>query len=665
MPIPTLKCVINFSTGASFGATLVLNSPTVGLLDTNVLGDAASVIVDVTNRIQAARTNRGRSPLTETFNTGTASIQIADQNGDFDPTNPTSPYAGLLQPLRKITLTAVHPTTLIEYPVFAGYITGYQYTQSRDTGTVSYTIINAVDGFMLMNLASLTTVAGTSAGELSGNRINDLLDAIAWPSGQRQIDAGQSTMQADPATARTALAALQTVASSEYGAMFMDALGNFNFKDRSFVTSFNTNCRFMSAGTYLYLPGIASNNATSQDSAALDITGDIDLRAFIALDNWSPSASQRVIVKGGNNQLSYELTVSHSPSGYLVLRWSAGGATQTSVASTVAVSFAAGIAGWIRATRVASTGLTKFYTSTNGTTWTQLGADVSAASGNIFSGTGNLFLGQNWDTGNPMSGKFFRAQVLNGINGTVVFDANFETSITSLNQTTFTESSSNAATVTINRSGSTWRSAGITTAGYLNSGNPNSFTLSSRDYKNMGLAGTVTSFNDTGTGISYANLQWILNDAQIFNQANITPNGLATQTASDATSIGTYFLHSYNASNLLMQSTTEALNYAQAFVASRKDTTIRADYITLDLTTANYATGQTAALALEYFAPVTISQTQPAGNVLTKTFQIFGVAHDIRPNQWKTTFTTLEPIMDGFILNDANFGVLGDDVLSY
>ena len=115
-----------------------------------------------------------------------------------------------------------------------------------------------------------------------------------------------------------------------------------------------------------------------------------------------------------------------------------------------------------------------------------------------------------------------------------------------------------------------------------------------------------------------------------------------------------------------MQTTTEALNYAQAYVASRKDTSIRVDAITLDLTTANYATGVTAALTLDYFAPVTIKQAQPNGTTLQKTFQIFGVAHDVRPGQWKTTFTTLEPIIDGFIIgNTLGYGILGTNVLSY
>ena len=75
--------------------------------------------------------------------------------------------------------------------------------------------------------------------------------------------------------------------------------------------------------------------------------------------------------------------------------------------------------------------------------------------------------------------------------------------------------------------------------------------------------------------------------------------------------------------------------------------------------------GITAALDLDFFDPVTITTTQPGASALTKTLQVFGVAHSITPNSWKTTFTTLEPIIDGFIIGTTLYGVLGQNVLSY
>jgi hypothetical protein len=111
-----------------------------------------------------------------------------------------------------------------------------------------------------------------------------------------------------------------------------------------------------------------------------------------------------------------------------------------------------------------------------------------------------------------------------------------------------------------------------------------------------------------------------------------------------------------------MESDAVALNYAQAYVASRAETSIRCDAIVLDLYTPNYDPGVLAALDLDFFDPITVLTTQPGGSTIEKTLQIFGVRMNITPNSWKTTFTTLEPVIDGFILG---YSELGSGVLSY
>ena len=186
-----------------------------------------------------------------------------------------------------------------------------------------------------------------------------------------------------------------------------------------------------------------------------------------------------------------------------------------------------------------------------------------------------------------------------------------------------------------------------------------------RAFTTASIGGTPTVFNQTGTGINYANVKFAFDDKLVYNQANIQRTGGTTQTASDATSIDTYFLHSYTQQNLLMETDTEAMNFAKAYVASRKDTTIRIDALSLDLMTANYSAGVTAALNLDYFDPVTITNTTDNGSTITKTLQIQGVNHDITPSSWITTFATMEPIIDGFIVGSTLYGILGTSVLSY
>ena len=259
---------------------------------------------------------------------------------------------------------------------------------------------------------------------------------------------------------------------------------------------------FVSTGNYLYLPGINLNYASAPDSAALDVTGDIDLRCKVALDDWTPTGNASIISKWGNagNQ-SYLFQVYNS--GVLRFTWTSTGTYSASLdkTSTVSTGVADGSVKWIRVTLDVDNGASgndvKFWTSNDGITWTQLGSTItSAGTTSVYASSavtplevGSTLTG----TTEVARGKFFRAQVLNGIGGTLAFDANFEGSITSLNQASFTESSSNAATVTINRSGSTYRSAGVIDAGYLYPGATNTFANSTIDYLNFGATDSFTA----------------------------------------------------------------------------------------------------------------------------------------------------------------------------
>jgi hypothetical protein len=413
MSKPTVNVIINFSTGAGFGNPFILDQSKIGSLD--VLADATSLIVDVSNQVDSISTNRGRQLSTEQFNTGVATIRIIDQNGDFNPQNPSSPYFTFLNPMRKIAITATYLG--VTYPIFAGYITNYNTSTPKFTGDLVYTTISAVDGFRLFQNAQFFGVTGAVAGETTGARITKILDSISWPASMRDIDTGQTTVQADPATQRTALSALQTVANTEYGAVYVDGSGDLVFQDRAYTVS---------------------------------------------------SVSQTPVV-----------------------------------------------------------------------------------------------------------------------------------------------------------------------------------------------------FKDDGTGISYLDVKWVLDDTQVYNKATITRQGGTVQTVIDQDSIDKYFTHSYNLTGLLMETDAEALQYGQAFIASRQETNIRVDELTLELFQDNYTAGTIAALELDYFDPIDVTTTQPNSTTLSKTVQVFNINHQIRPNSWKVRYGTAEPIIDGFILDSIISGILDTSVLSY
>lgn len=178
--------------------------------------------------------------------------------------------------------------------------------------------------------------------------------------------------------------------------------------------------------TALYLDGTAGNYVVTPDAAALDITGDIDLRAEVALDDWTPAADQALISKytPSGDQRSYLLLV--LTTGHLRLVWSELGTSTTKFADSTAIpTTTAGQPLWVRATLDVNNGAAGntavFYTSPDGIEWTQLGTSVvTAGTTSIFSGSSTLRVGARGDDGIPMIGRVFRAQVYNGIGGTLV-----------------------------------------------------------------------------------------------------------------------------------------------------------------------------------------------------------------------------------------------------
>ena len=413
MTAPTVQAIINFSTGPSFAQAMIFDS---GILGTNVLADTAAVIVDVSDQISSIQIKRGRNPQADQFQTGTLSFRIVDQQGNFNPLNTGGPYYGLLNPMVKIQINAV--SLSVTYPLYSGFITSFTTTSpTQALDDVVYTMIDAVDAFRLAQMAQITTVAGSTAGDLSGTRINQILDEIAWPASMRDVDAGQTTVQANSNNAATALNSMQKIELAEYGALYVDASGSFVFQDRA----------------------------------------------------------------------------------------------------------------------------------------------VTAGS----------------------------------------------------------------------------------------------------------IAAAPTVFADDGSGIPYFNAVWRLDDTLVYNSVSITRTGGAAQLATNAASIAKYFAHSYNQTNMMMQTDAVALDYALAYCASRAETSIRCDAITLDLYREDYAAGILAAMELDFFDNVTISTTQPGASTLTKTLQVFGVAYAITANSFKVTFTTLEPILDSFIIGSSLYGILDTSVLSY
>jgi len=172
-------------------------------------------------------------------------------------------------------------------------------------------------------------------------------------------------------------------------------------------------------------------------------------------------------------------------------------------------------------------------------------------------------------------------------------------------------------------------------------------TFKGRQFVYDAQSASPVVFNNNGvSGINYFSIQFAHDDKTIVNKCTVTRVGGTAQSYSDATSIAAYFNHSVDATNMIMSTDANALALATAYVTTRKDTTIRIDAITLDLVTLGYTSGITAALDLDYFDTMQITNEGQGSTSITKTLQCQGIAHSITPNTWMTTLTTQEPLLD-------------------
>jgi len=269
------------------------------------------------------------------------------------------------------------------------------------------TVFNAGDLFQV-EVGVITVVAGVATPPTVATDLWFVLDEVSASGGKLANNATTYTIQA--ARTDTESTATQPAADS------VSRVFNGSRTLREFLAGHDVQY------TYFNFPGGFNDFIQAPDSAALSITGDIDLRARIAPTTWL--ATQALIAKtaAGAGQRSYELFLTAAGKIQLILY---GDGTNFSIAtSSAAVSFSAGQEGWVRATWRQSDNRVQFFTAAAGSGptggFTQLGTDqtLSATITSIFDGTSSVRLGiDETIPGHNFIGKFFEAQIRNGLGG--------------------------------------------------------------------------------------------------------------------------------------------------------------------------------------------------------------------------------------------------------
>lgn len=235
MTLPaTITVSFDFSQGATFGFPFTIGDAVNGVIGVSQFAssEVPEPVIDLSPQTRQIKIRRGRNIMRDTYEAGSCTVRVIDQNGDFNPQNINSPYFPYLNPLRKIRVAATTPTT--QAFLFSGYVTDYAYTypQGEELG---YVDINCSDAFRLLAMANVSTVADATAGQTTGTRIDKILDEVDFPSSMRLFDAGSTTVQADPGDVRSSLLAIQVAEFTEQGAFYIRADGEAEFKDRESV----------------------------------------------------------------------------------------------------------------------------------------------------------------------------------------------------------------------------------------------------------------------------------------------------------------------------------------------------------------------------------------------------------------------------------------------
>lgn len=188
---------------------------------------------------------------------------------------------------------------------------------------------------------------------------------------------------------------------------------------------------------YWFGSGVTGNFLTTPNATANQITGDIEIIAYIENYVNIGASLYTIAAKGDTSAYIFDIGSTNR------LEFYTNGSSYDS-----GVSLGSTYTGWVRMTRVASSGVLRFFTSSDAKTilpsnvsWTQSGTNQSTPSGNLGSNSNPLTIGGYTNSGNfSMNGKIYRATISNSIGGAPVVDFNPNQYNAATSQTQWTSS---------------------------------------------------------------------------------------------------------------------------------------------------------------------------------------------------------------------------------
>lgn len=330
------------------------------------------------------------------------------------------------------TLTRTGATGQIEQSVSGPNLTGVNSAWLRrrtGTGTVN---LGAPNGSTPTDITSILTTSWKRFSVTGGNILyfwlNLAVDGDAVDIWHPQLEQVQGQSNQNPSEYVSV-----GVLSAPFHGANVDGVKYFDSQNGNTVASnvvTEATGAAINSGTAKFgsLPGVSGDYFSTPSSGSLTFSNDIDIRFYGVMSDWTPAAFTVLLAKW-NSTLTNDWMLRFNNTGKLTFTMSPDGTAASGVAVTCDndVTITDGTAGWVRVTRAKTTGTVTFYQSTDGgATWTQLGATKILSATNALTNTAAVVeIGSNnAGTGSLLTGRAARAQIYNGIAGTLAVDFN-------------------------------------------------------------------------------------------------------------------------------------------------------------------------------------------------------------------------------------------------
>jgi len=174
------------------------------------------------------------------------------------------------------------------------------------------------------------------------------------------------------------------------------------------------------------------------------------------------------------------------------------------------------------------------------------------------------------------------------------------------------------------------------------------------------------TFGDGPGELIYESVKVAYDDTQVRNVVRISRVGGTQQIASDAASQAQYLNHSWERSDLIMQTDAEAANYAGYVLFQNKDAELRFTELVIN-PHADETNLFPQVLGRELGDRITVKRRPPGGGaVISRDCFIRGIKHTLKDKRWKTTWTLQSAAKYSFFtLDNAILGVLDSNALGF